>query len=64
MMSRFCVLYLVAILLCLSFCSCKNEQTSEDQKTDLEEAQNDSSEVDMKKKNIILHKTKAQYVIY
>ena len=64
MMSRFFVFYFIAVLLCLSFGSCKNEVTPEDQKTDLEEAQNDSSEVDMKKKNIILHKTKAQYVIY
>ena len=63
---RFFVLCLIVVLLCLSFGSCKNEQTPEEQKMDLEEAnsKNDSSKVEMKNKNIILHKTKAQYVIY
>ena len=74
---------LIAVLLCLSFGSCKNEVTLEEQKTDIEEVNskndNNKEEIDslndvttdsnisveeMKKKNIILHKTKAQYVIY
>ena len=73
----------IAVLLCLSFGSCKNEVTPEEQKTDIEEVNskndNNKEEIDslndvttdsnisveeMKKKNIILHKTKAQYVIY
>lgn len=59
------VLYLTAVLLCLSLGSCKGEQTAEERDSDLEvtEDKTDSiSKVD--KGDGFARRTKAQYVIY
>jgi len=57
--------YLMIVLLCLSFGCCKNEQApKEEEKKEDASKENDSIREDMKKKDVYLRKTKAQYVIY
>ena len=77
------MLYMMAILLCLSSGSCKRDVAPEDRKDNLEvtngmndnlkegaDTLNDTTTDSktkvgvIKKKDVILHKTKAQYVIY
>lgn len=67
MKTRSFVLYLMAVLLCLSIGSCRGGQTAEDQEKNREVAgKNDSitKAEEGKEKDVIHRRTKAQYVIY
>lgn len=67
MKTRSFVLYLMAIMLCLSIGSCRGGQTAEDQEKNREVAgKNDSitKAEEGKEKDVIHRRTKAQYVIY
>ena len=62
------VLYLMAVLLCLSIGSCGGGQAAEDQEMDQEvsDGKNDSitKTENGKERDVIHRRTKAQYVIY
>ena len=60
------LLYLLALLLWLSFDSCSKKPTPEEEKEDIEvsDSDNDYQQEDFMSNDTILHKTKAQYVIY
>lgn len=78
---RSSVFFLMALLLCLSFGSCKKEQTPEERNLEETSGGNDSRKKvldsledgttdskikaeEIKRKDVILRKTKAQYAIY
>ena len=68
MKTRSFVLYLMAIMLCLSIGSCRGGQTAEDQERNHEVANGKNDSItkaeEGKEKDVIHRRTKAQYVIY
>ena len=66
MMNKSFMLYLIAVLLCLSLGSCSQTPASEEQNGASEVSNNgtDNKLEDIHNKGVVIHKTKAQYVIY
>ena len=60
------ILYFIAVLLCLSLGSCSQTPASEEQNGASEVSDNDTDNKleGLHNKGIVIHKTKAQYVIY
>ena len=65
-MKRSFMLYLIAVLLCLSLGSCSETPAPEEQNGASEVSNNgtDNKLEDIHNKGVVIHKTKAQYVIY
>ena len=66
MMNRSFMLYLIAVLLCLSLGSCSQTPSPEEQDGGSEVSDTDTGNKleEMRNKDVMIHKTKAQYVIY
>ena len=65
-MNKSFMLYLIAVLLCLSLGSCSQTPASEEQ-NGASEVSNNGTDNKLEKvhnNGIVIHKTKAQYVIY
>ena len=60
------MLYLIAVLLCLSLGSCSQTAAPEEQNGASEVSNNDTDNKleEIHNNDIVIHKTKAQYVIY
>ena len=66
MMNKSFMLYLIAVLLCLSLGSCSQTAAPDEQNgaTGVSDNGTDNKLEDMRNKDVVIHKTKAHYVIY
>ena len=66
MMNKSFMLYLIAVLLCLSLGSCSQTAAPEEQNDASEVSNTDTGNKleNIRNKDVVIHKTKAQYVIY
>ena len=65
-MNKSFMLYLIAVLLCLSLGSCSQTPAAEEQNDASEVSNTDTGNKleNIRNKDVVIHKTKAQYVIY
>jgi PBP1b-binding outer membrane lipoprotein LpoB len=64
MMKKSFMLYLITVLLCLLLGSCSQTPAEEDGVSEVSDADTDNKMEGIHQKDVVIRKTKAQYVIY